>query len=274
MIFKILLHTFFITTMIYSPVKLSADDEFEQKITDGSINWSTKTLLITGGGVSEINGSDLISSRLSAERSAVVNSVNRAKRSILAISFDGNSSVGEKVESKSRLRSVIDQFVKKNNPVSKRYYSDGSVEFVYSIPLSIVSERFFGSFCKEKKENEKRVSIDDGNSGKKQVLVINVGNNKFEPSFFPVIKTDDFQTIYDCSNTSFEENSAGNVHYISKNAKGLIKKMGFEGKELTLKAKSINKENQIILDEKSVEKIKTELSGDALKNGRVIILVP
>jgi hypothetical protein len=273
------MHKVLICLLILSVFSLVAETDDKNdlilKITDGSINWSKGILQITGGGVAEINGFDLTSSRLSSEKSAVMNSIYRAQRAVLEISFDGKRNIGDKVENRKLISSKLSNHIKKSETETKRYYSDGSVEFVYSVPLKNIFESILlKNFCIEEENGSKtRITFDPDNTNEKEILIVKMLNKKYNPALFPVIAGPDSEVLYDC-HSSDQKESYGNVRYVSGKYSNLLEKQGLSGKEVVIDVHKIDEDNVIVLKKESIDKIKTELSPEVFKKGRIIFLYP
>jgi len=263
---------------------VSGKNDFEQKIADGTVNWSTRTLYITGGGVAEINGSDLISARLSAERSAIKNSIERAEEAIQTILINRKLSIKDFTENSSKIRTGLERHIRKSQPESSRYFSDGSVEFIFAIPFEVFLESVLSDFRKnevsKKEENEtgdkslKRIELDSSDNNTKEVLVIKFGKQNFLPQLSPTVIGHDSVIIYDVASQTLEKSGNGAVFYASKSAQEFLAGLDKKGKELVVSVSSVKNDNTVVLNKEATEKIKKELAPDALKNGNVIFLFP
>ncbi len=256
--------------------------KYEQKIVDGSIDWSSKVLSIISGGAPDINSSDIISARLSSERSVIKNAVSRTEKAFSGMRLYRNMSVKDFMDDSDRVRISLERYISSSDPFSRRYFSDGSVEFIFRISfesvINTMALRFYKhmktSSDEEEKEAKNRVVIPEDGSERKKILVINMKNFNFTPALFPVVESEDSEIVYDILSTGMDSYGKGIVHYAVRNAERVIEEIAGTGSELVVSASKIKDDNTIVISRKDVDNIKSKLKADAFRKGNVILLFP
>ena len=108
-------------------------DAVVQKVGHGEINWSKKVVTATGSGAAKLSGS-VAAARLGAERAAKLDALRNILETIQGIQVSGSRSANDLMsngEVKTRISGLAQGFSVQDT----KYYSDGSVDVVVSMPI-------------------------------------------------------------------------------------------------------------------------------------------
>ena len=255
----------FFTFIIVSAVEKT---DFIEKVDDGHINWTERTVVVTGSGVPELNIHNENSARLYSEKVAVKNAGYRLTKILGNISLDGNVTVSRFIEEKKDMTFEIPGSRAEPIEKSRRNYSDGAVDIKlsYSIKDSLheVCARYREELQKKSVSTKvvRNLPVDEKILFPK--LVVEVNKSKFSPVLFPRIVSDEGKMIYGLEKQSVNDPCGKPMMYVSKYKKK---------DSLYVKAKRIDKNKEIVLSQEDVFKVKTQLRDNVLKNGEVLIVL-
>lgn len=239
-----------------------------QKVDDGFIDWTERIVTVTGSGVPEMGISNVVSAKLSAEKTARNNAMHRFIKALLKIDLTGGRSLEKYlVEIKDpEFRKNIESDAQWDEMVLSNYNSDGSVDYIFK-------------FNMESKLSEiiKRVSCDIPNepagktvegqsvspSEQKSFLVIDARKLKMEPLLLPTIETAKGEVVF---------NPAG-TYYIRQKPDPVLEKFNSLTDFLLILPQKIKDKSKMIVTDEDALKIKTILKPEAFSEGRIIILL-
>ena len=112
----------------------AGDDSVVQKVGHGEINWSKKTVTATGSGAANLKDGSVAQARLMAERAAKIDALRNIVETIQGITVSGQRSAGD-VMSNGEIRTRVTAVAQGFKVVDTKYYSDGSVDVVVSMPI-------------------------------------------------------------------------------------------------------------------------------------------
>lgn len=236
-----------------------------QKVDDGFINWTQKTVTITGTGVPDLSVSNVNSARLSAEKSAKNNALYRFSKALSKISLKSGKTLEKYLNDKKEtdfLREIENRSQWSEMNLSN-YYSDGSVDYAFKFSIDQQIQDIL-----EKTSSE--APVDSVKSEEpvpqtvemKSFVVIDLKKLKMDTALYPSIETADGKTVI----------SLKNIFYIRKTPDTILEKNNAPADYLSIVPKRIKDKSKIIVSKQDAVKIRTQLKPDTFSEGRVIIV--
>lgn len=258
-------------------------DFFVRKsVSDAVINFSLGEAVVVGNGIPDLNAVNPNSAKIMAENSARKNAAIKLAQALLSLKLDYDKDLKTYLKERE-VTDFIDKITSENdfkNPISTRFYSDGSADLIYKIDIesrlkeivNAVKRDFSPSSEPEKGREEARQDAVAEEAAKKDLLVVNLKTKKFEPFVFLSIVDEEGKRIYDFFMTDEERVGWGSVLFAKEKPDYFIEKLGFARSFLTVSAKSF-KEGKIVLKQSEVQEIRDKLKKEALKKGRVVLVL-
>jgi len=167
----------------------AADDSVVQKVGHGEINWSKKVVTATGSGAGDLKDHSVAQARLMAERAAKLDALRNIIETIQGIQVSGSRSASDMMsngEIKSRISGMAQGF----KVVDTKYYSDGSVDVVVSMPID---ENLTNALVEKPKKTRK---VSENGSASFSGLVINARGLGLTPSMAPRVLDESGKEVY------------------------------------------------------------------------------
>ena len=266
----------FFLLLFFLVFSLSAAEKQEnlslsRKVTDGTLNYSTFELTITGSGIPETNVTNLNSARITAEKAAAANARLKIVKILSGLILSGKTTVGAYFEGKGdpdfvdRLVNVADI----KDVTYERFYSNSSVDVTYKVNVSGYLRRIVEE-AREEFSNKKEplAAASDEAAKTKSVLVVNF-KTKIEPQLFFSIVTEKGEKIYDISMS--KEARPASLFFAKKKADPVIEKEKFEGEIFSVSALKISG-SEIVIKNSDAEKIAAELKKECFEEGKIVVV--
>ena len=262
---------FFIVFSVSAAEKKPEDLSLVRKVTDGTLNYSTFELTITGSGIPEMNVTNLNSARITAEKAAAANARLKIVKILSGLVLSGKTTVGAYFDGKGdpdfvdRLVNIADI----KDVTYERFYSNSSVDLTYKVNVSEYLRRIVENGREEfsNKKEPLAVAADEG-AKTKSVLVINF-KTKVEPQLFFSIVTEKGEKIYDISMSKESRKSPASLFFAKKKADAVIEKEKLEGEILSVSALKMSG-SEIVIKNSDAEKIAAELKKECFEEGKII----
>lgn len=267
------LFAFFLVFSVSAAEKKPEDLSLVRKVTDGTLNYSTFELTITGSGIPETNVTNLNSARITAEKAAAANARLKIVKIISGLVLSGKTTVGAYFEGKGdpdfvdRLVNIADI----KDVTYERFYSNSSVDLTYKVNVSGYLRKIVEE-AREEFLNKKELlaASSDETAKTKSVLVINF-KTKVEPQLFFSIVTEKGEKIYDISMSKESRKSPASLFFAKKKADAVIEKENFEGEILSVSALKISG-SEIVIKNSDAEKIAAELKKECFEEGKIVVV--
>ena len=232
---------FFIVFYI-SAAEKAEDFSLSRKVTDGTLNFSTFELTITGSGIPETNVTNLNSARITAEKAAAANARLKTIKILSDLTLFGKTTVGTYFAGKG-----TPDFVEKlvntadfKDGTNERFYSNSSVDVTYKINISGYLRKIVEAAREEfSNKNESQAASEDEAAKTKSVLVITF-KTKVEPQLLFSIVNEKGEKIYDISMSKESRKSPVSLFFAKKKADSLIEKEKLSGEVLSVQALKTN----------------------------------
>lgn len=266
------LFVFFLVFSVSAAEKKPEDLSLVRKVTDGTLNYSTFDLTITGSGIPETNVTNLNSARITAEKAAAANARLKIVKIISGLVLSEKTTVGAYFEGKGdpdfvdRLVNIADI----KDVTYERFYSNSSVDLTYKINVSGYLRKIVEEAREEFSNKKEPLAVSDEAAKTKSVLVINF-KTKVEPQLFFSIVNEKGEKIYDISMSKEARKSPASLFFAKKKADSVIEKEKLEGEIFSVSALKING-SEIVIKNSEAEKIAAELKKECFEEGKVIVV--
>lgn len=250
----------------------AGDDGIVQKLAHGEINWSTKTVTATGSGAANLKDGSVAKARLMAERAAKLDALRNIVETIQGIQVSGTRNAAD-VMSNGEVKSKIQGMAQGFKVVDTKYYSDGSVDVIVSMPIdenltnALVEKPKAAPGAKPRKVNTEGPESYTG-------LVVNARGLGITPSMAPRILDEAGKEVYGAEIVSDKGLQQGGIASYAKTDEKAAERSG--GKALIVKALRVAEKSKtdVVISNADADKLRdpnTNLS--FLADGKVVILV-
>ncbi len=249
----------------------AADDGVVQKFAHGEINWSSKTVTATGSGVSSMKDGSIAKARLAAERAAKLEALRNMVETIQGMQISGTRSAAD-VMSNGEIKSRITGMAQGFRVVDTKYYSDGSVEVIVSMPIDATLTNTLVEKPKASSMKPKNLSTTGAEtfSG----LIINARGLGITPSMAPRVVDEAGKEIYGAEFVSDKGLQQGGIASYAKNDEKAAERAG--AKALVVKALRLadKTKTDVVIANADADKLRDPNTNLAfLADGKVVILV-
>ena len=248
------------------------DFQFVKKVTDGTLNYSTFELSITGNGIAETNVTNLNSARITAEKAAQANARLKAVKILSSLVLSGKTTVKAYFDEKNQ-PDFVERLVNAadfKEVTYERFYSNSSVDVTYKVDVSGYVRKIAEAAAEwPVPAEEKGEAASDESAETKSVLLINV--KKIEPALLISVVDEKGEKIYDISVAGNGRKSPSSVFFARKKADYLLEKAGLSGETISVNAFKIT-ESKIVIKNSDAEKIRAELKKECFSEGRIVVV--
>ncbi|HPG35678.1 MAG TPA: hypothetical protein PLW78_00035 [bacterium] len=245
------------------------------KIDEGIINITGKIVLITATGTPSINISNINTARIDAEKMARKNLKFRLEKAFSKIVLEKGVDLGKHLASKKET-DFFTGLIKDDDPaeiVSTRYFSDGSVEIEYSVPVGKFLEQIklktMPDICRDEKMQtvfpEEMEGVADS---RKDVLIIEIKSGKLDPALYLTLENEKGELIY----SSCLSGTVPSM-IVRKNPSRFLEILNSKESFLTVPALKVKSGSTVVIGSTDAEKIANEMKRSSLKEGKVIFLI-
>ncbi|WNG26715.1 hypothetical protein F0U62_23855 [Cystobacter fuscus] len=105
----------------------------------GSVDWQRQVLRVTGNGPPDVKASNPAQARLGAERSAKEHALADLLELAKGVPLRSDRTVGEEM-AREETRQRIEEVLRGQQIIRKRYYSDGGVQWDVEVPLGALTQ--------------------------------------------------------------------------------------------------------------------------------------
>jgi hypothetical protein len=247
----------------------AGDDGVVQKLAHGEINWSAKTVTATGSGAANLKDGSVAKARLMAERAAKLDALRNIVETIQGIQVTGTRNAAD-VMSNGEIKSKIQGMAQGFKVVDTKYYSDGSVDVIVSMPID---DNLTNALVEKPKAAKPRKLTTEGPESVTG-LVVNARGLGLTPSMAPRILDESGREIYGAEIVNDKGLQQGGIASYAKTDDKAAERTG--SKPLVVKALRIadKSKTDVVISNADADKLRdpnTNLS--FLADGKVVILV-
>jgi len=245
----------------------AADDSVIQVVGHGKINWSKKEVTATGSGAANLKDASVAQARLMAERAAKLDALRNILETIQGIQVSGSRNATDMM-SNGEIKSRISGMAQGYKVVDTKYYSDGSVDVVISMPID---ENLTNALV-ERPKKARKVSTEGaaGSSG----LIVNARGLGLTPSMAPRIVDEAGKEVYGTEVVSDKGLKQGGIVGYAKQDDQAKERVG--DKPLVVKALRLadKSKTDVVIANGDADKLRDPNSNlSFLADGKVVILV-
>lgn len=247
------------------------DGSVVQKVGHGEINWSKKTVTATGSAAANMKDASLAVARLNAERAAKLDALRNIIETIQGIQVSGTKNAGD-LMSNGEIRSRIQGIAQGFKVVDTKYYSDGSVDVIVSMPID---ENLTTALVQtEKKKGEPRKLPTTG-AASFTGLVVNARGLGVTPSMAPRILDEAGKEVYGAEVVSEKGLQQGGIASYAKGEDTTLTAERAGAKPMVVKALRVDKsKTDIVISNADADKLRDPNSNlSFLADGKVVIVV-
>lgn len=237
-----------------------------QDFSYGKVNWTKKTITVTGSGAPTLNSKNVSKARLNAERAAKLDAYRNVLEVVKGIKIKSSLTFEKEMEGDKTIATQIEGIVQGAVVKGKKYYDDGGVDLILEVPID-------GILPVEKFVKTDVAGLKSGKTQKYSNLIIDVTNLKFEKVLLPEIKNESGVLLYSINSVDKDIlKKTGIVSYMKTldDAKKAV-----TGESLIITAKSVDLTDNgiIILSDADAKKlIENDIDLSFLTQGKVIII--
>lgn len=248
----------------------AGDDSVVQKLAHGEINWSAKTVTATGSGAANLKDGSVAKARLMAERAAKLDALRNIIETIQGIQVNGSRNAAD-VMSNGEIKSKIQGMAQGFKVVDTKYYSDGSVDVIVSMPID---EHLTNALVEKPAPKKGAPKLNVDGPASVTGLVVNARGLGIVPSMAPRIVDESGKEVYGAEIVNDKGLQQGGIASYAKNDEKAADRTGATPivvKALRLADKS---KTDLVISNADADKLRdpnTNLS--FLADGKVVILV-
>ena len=249
----------------------AADDGVVQKLAHGEINWSAKTVTATGSGVANLKDG-VAKARLMAERSAKIDAMRNIVETIQGIQVTGSRNAAD-VMSNGEIKTRITGMAQGFKVVDTKYYSDGSVDVIVSMPIDDNLTNALVEKPKPGSTKPKKALSTEGPEGYSG-LIINARGLGITPSMAPRVVDESGKEVYGAEFVNDKGLQQGGIASYAKNEEKAAERTG--GKALVVKALRLadKTKTDVVIANGDADKLRDPNANlSFLADGKVVILV-
>jgi hypothetical protein len=245
------------------------DASVVQKIGHGEINWSKKTVTASGSGAADLKDQPVAVARLKAERAAKLDALRNIMETLQGVQIDAKRSAGD-LMTNGTIRTQVQAIAQGFKVTDTKYYSDGSVDVIVSMPI----DENLTNALNVVPEKKKKVSTTG--SSKVTGLIVNAKGLGVLPSISPRILDEKGEEVYSAAMVSDEGIKQGGIAaYVSDpeeaTASGLAGQAPVAVKGLRVAEKT---KTDIVIANADADKLRDPATNQSfLSEGKVVIVV-
>jgi len=250
----------------------AGDEAVVQKLAHGEINWSTKTVTATGSAAASNKEGSVARARLMAERAAKLDALRNIIETIQGIQVSGTRNAAD-VMSNGEIKSKIQGMAQGFKVVDTKYYSDGSVDVIVSMPID---ENLTNALVEKPKPAPGKKPRQVTTEGPEVFtgLIVNARGLGITPSMAPRIVDEAGKEVYGAEIVSDKGLQQGGIASYAKSDEKAAERGG--DKPIVVKALRVadKSKTDVVISNADADKLRdpnTNLS--FLADGKVVILV-
>lgn len=250
----------------------AGDDGVVQKLAHGEINWSAKTVTATGSGAANLKDGSVARARLMAERAAKLDALRNIVETIQGIQVSGTRNAAD-VMSNGEIKSKIQGMAQGFKVVDTKYYSDGSVDVIVSMPID---ENLTNALVEKPKPGagQKPRKVNTGGPESYTGLVVNARGLGITPSMAPRILDEAGKEVYGAEIVSDKGLQQGGIASYARTDEKAAERGGTRA--LIVKALRVadKSKTDIVISNADADKLRDQNTNlSFLADGKVVILV-
>lgn len=230
----------------------------------GKINWTDKTITVTGSGAPSLKAANVAVARLGAERAAKLDAFRNILEAVKGVKVSGNDTAGSLMASSPQTKSKVEGVIRNFKVLDTKYYSDGGVDLVVSVPLSGVTD----ALVADAGTKVQTVAAAGSTTG----IIINAKGLQVTPALAPRLLTEKGGEVYSAAMVSRDAIAKHGVTGYTKSLDDARKDGRVTGSPLVVKAVKLPSKGSADLVLAEADAAKIRKMGGLLGAGKVIIV--
>ena len=250
-------------------------DDFSvlRKVPDGTLNFTSFELSVTGNGIPETNAANLNSARITAERAALLNAKRKTANVILSLVLFGKTTVRTFFEEKG-MNDFVEKLISDEDfkeVTYERFYSNSAVDVTYKVNISGYLRKITDAVANDSPKQDAGSGEKSENSTEKTKSVLLISfKSKAEPALLMSLVNEKGEKVYDISMSRADRKTPVSVFFAKKKADTLIEKEALSGEPLSIQALKVKNGTEIVIRNSDAEKIANELKAECLEEGKIV----
>ena len=113
-----------------------ASEGVVQTVGHGQINWTTSQITATGSGAPSLKAANVAVARIGAERAAKMDAFRNILEAVKGARVSGSTSVENLMSKSPEMQSQVQGVIRNFKVIDTKYYSDGGVDVIVTVPLT------------------------------------------------------------------------------------------------------------------------------------------
>jgi hypothetical protein len=250
-----------------------AGDEVVVKVGHGEVNWTGKTITVTGSASPNLSKGAVVPAqvRLGTERAAELDAYRKVLEIVKGVHVDSQNTVGATMQASPEVKARVEGIIKGMKRIDTKYYADGGVDVIVQVTLDgPVTEAVVKP--PEKKAETAQAPAPPKEAEKWTGLIVDARGLKLVPALAPRLVDDAGKEIYGPGGVEPEVlKSSGMVAYFL-NLDSAKKNAKVTDNPVVVKAQKLveNGKCDLVLGKDDAAKI---AGTPFLKKGRVVVVV-
>lgn len=253
-------------------------DELVQKVGNGQIDWSKRTITATGSAAPNKKAPSVAAARIGAQRAARLDALRAILEVVKGLKVDAKKTGGD-LMTNGTIRGQVTGLASSFREVDTKYYSDGSVDVTVEMDLSDeLTQALLGPGHKKaaKKQAAARAKLTTPGAKTYTGLVINAKKLGVTPSMAPRVVDESGREVFGVGLVTEVALSKGGIAGFARDVETAKADARVGGKPLIVKALNLAQgtRTDVVLANADAEKLRDAATDKSfLTEGRVIIVV-
>lgn len=258
------MHRFAVLSAIVVTLPVAASAEkYEQAISHGQINWTDKTITVTGSGAPSLKAPNVAVARLNAERAAKLDALRNIVEAVKGVRVSGSKSAGDAMSGSSSMESKVEGIVRQFKVLDTKYYSDGGVDVIVQVNID-------GVLTQTLVPDAGKMSPKSPANGEVTGVIVNATGVNLTPAIAPEIKDESGKRLYHAGAVDEAALLKHGIISYNKSLDKAMKDTRVGSKPIVVRAvKSVDGSNVVVSVSDGAKLASAE---NALASGKVIIV--
>jgi hypothetical protein len=230
----------------------------------GKINWTDRTITVTGSGAPDLNAANVAVAREGAERAAKLDAMRNILEAVKGVKISANAT-GANAMAAPEIIAKVHGAISGFKVLDIKYYSDGGVDMIVQVPLDKITDALVS-------DAGTKVSAGTGAAAGTTGIIINAKGLAVAPALAPKLTDEKGTVVYSSGSVAKDAMTGGGVCGYLNNLEAAKKDPRVGAKPLVLKALRIPEKGSADLVLADADAAKLAQLGDILAKGSVVIV--
>lgn len=229
----------------------------------GQINWTDKTITVTGSGAPDLKAANVAVARLGAERAAKLDAFRNILEAVKGVRVSGTQTAEQAMASSPQVKSKVEGVIRAFKVLDTKYYSDGGVDLVVQVPLDGVTDALVA---------DAGTAAKPGGAASNSGVIINAKGIEVTPGLAPRILDEKGAEVFAAKHVSKEALQSGGVCGYNTSLDAAKRDARVGDKPLVVRALRPAEKGSADLVISDADAAKLAALGPALAKGSVVIV--